>query len=124
MNQSGRSTAGGAILFVCVKQEPIYFVCLFVCADRYNESFLLPLQEYASALLLNGYQTVDDLLHLQEKHLLELNVQDPEHRRRLLAAAEFRYTEGSSSGRLVSLIISCSFEENNNLKKQKRQPRL
>lgn len=57
---------------------------------------MLPLQEYASALLLNGYQTVDDLLHLQEKHLIELNVQDPEHRRRLLAAAEFRYAEGLS----------------------------
>ncbi|KAE8295529.1 SAM domain-containing protein SAMSN-1 [Larimichthys crocea] len=54
----------------------------------------LNLEEYASALLLNGYQTVDDLLHLQEKHLIELNVKDPEHRRRLLAAAECRYTEG------------------------------
>ncbi|KAM6987450.1 SAM domain-containing protein SAMSN-1a [Tautogolabrus adspersus] len=54
----------------------------------------LNLEEYASALLLNGYQTVEDLLHLQEKHLIELNVKDPEHRRRLLAAAEFRYTEG------------------------------
>ncbi|XP_041653049.1 SAM domain-containing protein SAMSN-1a [Cheilinus undulatus] len=54
----------------------------------------LNLEEYASALLLNGYQTVEDLLHLQEKHLIELNVKDPEHRRRLLAAAEYRYTEG------------------------------
>ncbi|XP_041796420.1 SAM domain-containing protein SAMSN-1a isoform X2 [Chelmon rostratus] len=54
----------------------------------------LNLEEYASALLLNGYQTVEDLLHLQEKHLIELNVKDPEHRRRLLAAAECRYTEG------------------------------
>ncbi|XP_026150039.1 SAM domain-containing protein SAMSN-1a [Mastacembelus armatus] len=54
----------------------------------------LNLQEYASALLLNGYQTVEDLMHLQEKHLIELNVKDPEHRRRLLAAAECRYTEG------------------------------
>ncbi|XP_068174401.1 SAM domain-containing protein SAMSN-1a isoform X2 [Antennarius striatus] len=54
----------------------------------------LHLEEYASALLLNGYQTVDDLLHLQEKHLIELNVKDAEHRRRLLAAAECRYTEG------------------------------
>ncbi|XP_060901844.1 SAM domain-containing protein SAMSN-1a isoform X1 [Labrus mixtus] len=54
----------------------------------------LNLQEYASALLLNGYQTVEDLLHLQEKHLIELNVKDPEHRHRLLAAAECRYTEG------------------------------
>lgn len=49
-------------------------------------------QEYASALLLNGYQTVDDLQHLQEKHLIELNVKDPEDRRKLLAAAECRYT--------------------------------
>ncbi|CAL8350826.1 unnamed protein product [Lota lota] len=54
----------------------------------------LNLQEYASALLLNGYQTVDDLMHLKEKHLIELNVKDPEHRRRLLAAADCRYTEG------------------------------
>ncbi|XP_041851636.1 SAM domain-containing protein SAMSN-1a isoform X1 [Melanotaenia boesemani] len=54
----------------------------------------LKLEEYASALLLNGYQTVEDLLHLQEKHLIELNVKDPEHRRRILAAAEYRYTEG------------------------------
>ncbi|XP_040042855.2 SAM domain-containing protein SAMSN-1a [Gasterosteus aculeatus] len=52
----------------------------------------LNLEEYASALLLNGYQTVEDLLHLQEKHLIELNVKDPEHRRKLLAAAECRYT--------------------------------
>lgn len=54
----------------------------------------LNLEEYASALLLNGYQTVEDLMHLQEKHLIELNVKDPEHRRRLLVAAECRYTEG------------------------------
>ncbi|XP_037631699.1 SAM domain-containing protein SAMSN-1a [Sebastes umbrosus] len=52
----------------------------------------LNLEEYASALLLNGYQSVEDLLHLQDKHLIELNVKDPEHRRKLLAAAEFRYT--------------------------------
>lgn len=54
----------------------------------------LNLEEYASALLLNGYQTVEDLLHLQEKHLIELNVKDPEHRRKLLTAADYRYTEG------------------------------
>ncbi|XP_056139414.1 SAM domain-containing protein SAMSN-1a [Lampris incognitus] len=54
----------------------------------------LHLEEYASALLLNGYQTVEDLMHLQEKHLVELNVKDPEHRRRLLAAADYRYIEG------------------------------
>ncbi|XP_068441394.1 SAM domain-containing protein SAMSN-1-like isoform X2 [Clinocottus analis] len=52
----------------------------------------LNLEEYASALLLNGYQTVEDLQHLQEKHLIELNVKDPEDRRKLLAAAEYRYT--------------------------------
>uniref|UniRef100_A0A665V2U7 SAM domain, SH3 domain and nuclear localisation signals 1a n=1 Tax=Echeneis naucrates TaxID=173247 RepID=A0A665V2U7_ECHNA len=54
----------------------------------------LKLEEYASALLLNGYQTVEDLMHLEEKHLIELNVKDPDHRQRLLAAAECRYTEG------------------------------
>ncbi|XP_076000832.1 SAM domain-containing protein SAMSN-1a isoform X2 [Genypterus blacodes] len=52
----------------------------------------LHLEEYASALLLNGYQTVEDLMHLQEKHLIELNVNDPEHRHKLLAAAEYHYT--------------------------------
>ncbi|KAM4742937.1 SAM domain-containing protein SAMSN-1a isoform 2-T2 [Anableps anableps] len=57
----------------------------------------LNLEEYASALLLNGYQTVEDLLHLQEKHLIELNVKDPEHRRKLLAATEFRYVEGDDT---------------------------
>ncbi|XP_019904974.2 SAM domain-containing protein SAMSN-1a isoform X1 [Esox lucius] len=53
----------------------------------------LHLEEYASALLLNGYQTVEDLKHLQEKHLIELNVADPEHRGRLLAAADCIYKE-------------------------------
>uniref|UniRef100_A0A8C7IKI0 SAM domain, SH3 domain and nuclear localisation signals 1a n=1 Tax=Oncorhynchus kisutch TaxID=8019 RepID=A0A8C7IKI0_ONCKI len=53
----------------------------------------LHLEEYASALLLNGYQTVEDLRHLQEKHLIELNVMNPEHRVRLLAAVDCRYTE-------------------------------
>lgn len=55
---------------------------------------LLLFQEYASALMLNGYETVESLMHLQEKHLIELNFKDPEHRRRLLTAAEYRYTEG------------------------------
>uniref|UniRef100_A0A3P9JIB9 SAM domain, SH3 domain and nuclear localisation signals 1a n=1 Tax=Oryzias latipes TaxID=8090 RepID=A0A3P9JIB9_ORYLA len=54
----------------------------------------LNLEEYASALLLNGYQTVEDLLHLQEKHLIELNVKDAEHRHRLLTVADYHYTEG------------------------------
>ncbi|XP_033832845.1 SAM domain-containing protein SAMSN-1a [Periophthalmus magnuspinnatus] len=57
----------------------------------------LSLEEYASALLLNGYQTVEDLRHLQEKHLIELNVKDPEHRLKLLAAAELHYTEDDAA---------------------------
>ncbi|XP_035291292.1 SAM domain-containing protein SAMSN-1b [Anguilla anguilla] len=48
----------------------------------------LHLQEYTSSLLLNGYQTVEDLRDLKEKHLIELNMMDPDHRHRLLAAAE------------------------------------
>lgn len=44
--------------------------------------------------MLNGYETVEDLMHLQEKHLIELNIKDPEDRHKLLTAAEFRYTEG------------------------------
>ncbi|GAA6089530.1 SAM domain-containing protein SAMSN-1a isoform X3 [Tachysurus ichikawai] len=51
----------------------------------------LKLEEYASALLLNGYQTVDDLKHLKEKHLIELNITDPEHRRKLLAVPQEFY---------------------------------
>lgn len=41
-----------------------------------------------SSLLLNGYQTVEDLKDLKEQHLIELNVSDPEHRHKLLAATE------------------------------------
>ncbi|XP_051766267.1 SAM domain-containing protein SAMSN-1b isoform X1 [Ctenopharyngodon idella] len=48
----------------------------------------LSLEEHISSLLLNGYQTVEDLRDLKEQHLVELNVTDPEHRQRLLAAAE------------------------------------
>uniref|UniRef100_A0A3Q3DEX0 SAM domain, SH3 domain and nuclear localisation signals 1a n=1 Tax=Hippocampus comes TaxID=109280 RepID=A0A3Q3DEX0_HIPCM len=57
----------------------------------------LNLEEYASALLLNGYQTVEDLIHLEEKHLIELNVKDPEHRRKLLAASQCHYSEGDDA---------------------------
>lgn len=52
------------------------------------------MQDYASALLPVGCQTVEDLLNPQKKELIELNVKDPEHRYRLLAAAEYFYTEG------------------------------
>ncbi|XP_078142544.1 SAM domain-containing protein SAMSN-1b [Centroberyx gerrardi] len=48
----------------------------------------LSLEEYSSSLRLNGYQTADDLMRLRERHLTELNVTDPEHRHRLLAAAD------------------------------------
>ncbi|XP_048120155.1 SAM domain-containing protein SAMSN-1a isoform X1 [Alosa alosa] len=54
----------------------------------------LQLEEYASSLLLNGYQTVEDLIHLQEKHLIELNITDPEHQRKLLAVADVHYEIG------------------------------
>ncbi|XP_053363794.1 SAM domain-containing protein SAMSN-1a [Clarias gariepinus] len=54
----------------------------------------LHLEEYASTLLLNGYQSVDDLKHLKEKHLIELNITDPEHRNKLLAASEVVYDMG------------------------------
>uniref|UniRef100_A0A3Q1GYH5 SAM domain, SH3 domain and nuclear localisation signals 1b n=2 Tax=Anabas testudineus TaxID=64144 RepID=A0A3Q1GYH5_ANATE len=48
----------------------------------------LSLEEYSSSLQLNGYQTVDDLITLKEHHLMELNVTDPEHKHRLLAAVD------------------------------------
>ncbi|XP_030060979.1 SAM domain-containing protein SAMSN-1 isoform X1 [Microcaecilia unicolor] len=48
----------------------------------------LQLQEYTSTLLLNGYETLDDLKDLKESHLIELNISNPEDRARLLAAAE------------------------------------
>nr|XP_046267714.1 SAM domain-containing protein SAMSN-1b [Scatophagus argus] len=48
----------------------------------------LSLEEYSSSLQQNGYQTVDDLMMLREHHLTELNVTDPEHRHRLLAAVD------------------------------------
>lgn len=46
------------------------------------------LQEYTSTLLLNGYETLDDLKDIKESHLIELNIADPEDRVRLLSAAE------------------------------------
>lgn len=49
---------------------------------------IFSLQEFMSSLLLNGYQTVEDLKDLKEQHLIELNVTDPEHRLKLLAATE------------------------------------
>ncbi|NXT41320.1 SAMN1 protein, partial [Pelecanoides urinatrix] len=46
------------------------------------------LQEYASTLLLNGYENLEDLKDLQESHLIELNISNPEDRARLLTAIE------------------------------------
>ncbi|XP_017562704.1 SAM domain-containing protein SAMSN-1a isoform X2 [Pygocentrus nattereri] len=71
----------------------------------------LHLEEYASTLLLNGYQTVDDLKHLQEKHLIELNVSDPEHRRKLLAASEVIYDMARDD--LVEMKVEEEDEEGN-----------
>jgi hypothetical protein len=57
----------------------------------------LLLQEYTSTLLLNGYETLDDLKDIKESHLIELNIADPEDRARLLSAAESLLDEESKS---------------------------
>ncbi|KAB5543280.1 hypothetical protein PHYPO_G00077270 [Pangasianodon hypophthalmus] len=59
----------------------------------------LNLEEFMSSLLLNGYQTVEDLKDLKEQHLIELNVTDPEHRHKLLAATEYLHDVESNSQR-------------------------
>lgn len=46
------------------------------------------LQDYTSTLLLNGYETVEDIKDIKESHLIELNIKNPEDRMRLLSAAE------------------------------------
>ncbi|NXO41374.1 SASH3 protein, partial [Locustella ochotensis] len=46
------------------------------------------LQEYTPTLLLNGYQTLEDFKELRETHLNELHITDPQHRAKLLTAAE------------------------------------
>lgn len=46
------------------------------------------LQEYTSTLLLNGYESLEDLKDIKESHLIELNITNPEDRMRLLSAAE------------------------------------
>uniref|UniRef100_A0A8C9DP94 SAM and SH3 domain containing 3 n=1 Tax=Prolemur simus TaxID=1328070 RepID=A0A8C9DP94_PROSS len=46
------------------------------------------LEEHTSTLLLNGYQTLEDFKELRETHLNELNITDPQHRAKLLTAAE------------------------------------
>ncbi|NXJ23242.1 SASH3 protein, partial [Dicrurus megarhynchus] len=46
------------------------------------------LQEHIPTLLLNGYQTLEDFKDLRETHLNELHITDPQHRAKLLTAAE------------------------------------
>ncbi|KAI1234626.1 SAM and SH3 domain-containing protein 3, partial [Lamprotornis superbus] len=48
----------------------------------------LPTQEHIPTLLLNGYQTLEDFKELRETHLNELHIMDPQHRAKLLTAAE------------------------------------
>lgn len=48
----------------------------------------ISLQEYSSTLLLNGYETLEDLKDIKENYLIELNIKNPEDRKRLLSAAE------------------------------------
>ncbi|XP_044522854.1 SAM domain-containing protein SAMSN-1 [Gracilinanus agilis] len=61
-----------------------------IAKPRTVQEFLerILLQEYASTLLLNGYETLEDLKDLKESHLIELNIKNPEDRKRLLSAAE------------------------------------
>ncbi|ELW62268.1 SAM domain-containing protein SAMSN-1 [Tupaia chinensis] len=49
---------------------------------------MIHLQEYTSTLLLNGYETLEDLKDIKESHLIELNIENSEDRMRLLSAAE------------------------------------
>lgn len=49
---------------------------------------MIQLQEYTSTLLLNGYETLEDLKDIKESHLIELDINNPEDRMRLLSAAE------------------------------------
>ncbi|NXA70189.1 SASH3 protein, partial [Mohoua ochrocephala] len=46
------------------------------------------LEEHTSTFLLNGYQTLEDFKELRETHLNELHITDPQHRAKLLTAAE------------------------------------
>uniref|UniRef100_A0A8D2L713 SAM and SH3 domain containing 3 n=1 Tax=Varanus komodoensis TaxID=61221 RepID=A0A8D2L713_VARKO len=55
------------------------------------------LEEHTSTLLLNGYQTLEDFKELQETHLNELNITDPEHRAKLLTAADLLLDYDTSS---------------------------
>ncbi|XP_015197224.2 SAM and SH3 domain-containing protein 1 [Lepisosteus oculatus] len=79
------------------------------------------LEEYASSLLLNGYETVEDLKDLKENHLVELNVSDPEHRARLLAATEF-LLDLESENEQESRDLQASHSQSNCLKVDQDHP--
>ncbi|NXL76734.1 SASH3 protein, partial [Leptocoma aspasia] len=55
------------------------------------------LQEHTPTLLLNGYQTLEDFKELRETHLNELHITDPQHRAKLLTAAELLLDYDSKS---------------------------
>ncbi|RLV84245.1 hypothetical protein DV515_00016312 [Chloebia gouldiae] len=55
------------------------------------------LQEHIPTLLLNGYQTLEDFKELRETHLNELHITDPQHRAKLLTAAELLLDYDSKS---------------------------
>uniref|UniRef100_A0A8C0QS84 SAM and SH3 domain containing 3 n=1 Tax=Chelonoidis abingdonii TaxID=106734 RepID=A0A8C0QS84_CHEAB len=55
------------------------------------------LEEHISTLLLNGYQTLEDFKELRETHLNELNIMDPQHRAKLLTAADLLEAEEGES---------------------------
>ncbi|NWT01730.1 SASH3 protein, partial [Mionectes macconnelli] len=57
------------------------------------------LQEHIPTLLLNGYQTLEDFKELKETHLNELHITDPQHRVKLLTAAELLLDYDSKSPR-------------------------
>ncbi|XP_005992037.1 SAM and SH3 domain-containing protein 3 [Latimeria chalumnae] len=57
------------------------------------------LQDHLPSLSLNGYRSLEDFKDLRETHLNELNIMDPEHRLKLLTAAELLqdYDSGSET---------------------------
>ncbi|KAM9320369.1 SAM domain-containing protein SAMSN-1 [Gastrophryne carolinensis] len=72
--------------------------------ERFN------LQEFMSSLLLNGYQTLEDLRDIKESHLCELNITNAEQRMRLLVAIEnLQEPDGELDFILWGWIVSMGF---------------
>ncbi|XP_032641830.1 SAM and SH3 domain-containing protein 3 isoform X4 [Chelonoidis abingdonii] len=67
----------------------------------------LKLREHISTLLLNGYQTLEDFKELRETHLNELNIMDPQHRAKLLTAADL-LLDYDSKRQTPALLPSCT----------------